>query len=209
MEPDWRNSHLVVGVTRQRPLCLKGWQVLRWNHVDDVRNALRRYARLGLHPIVLHGLKADGSCTCGRADCDRSRGKHPVEGRWQKAPFDLEQADRLFLKNWRYNIGLRMGRQPGGFRLLAIDVDGPREVLAPLEAELGALPPTLTARTGSGGTHLIYKVDADREFSNKVRVEGCEFDVRCDGGQIVAAPSLHMSGNRYTWTDCREPQVLP
>ncbi len=185
-----------------------GWDSLGWISMTDKRDALRIYARLEMHPIVLHGLNADGSCTCSRSDCGRSRGKHPVESGWQKAAFDLDAADQLLLRNWRYNIGLRMGRQPGGFRLLAIDVDGPRELLAPLEAQLGHLPPTLTARTGSGGTHLIFRVDPRNEFNNKVRVDGREFDVRCDGGQIVAAPSLHLSGNRYMWTDCRRPEAL-
>lgn len=206
---DWRDRHVVADIKRPNVWGDEGWQVLGWNHMDDVRNALRRYARLGLHPIVLHGLNEDGSCTCGKADCGRSRGKHPVEGRWQKAAFDLNAADRLLLKNWRFNIGLRMGKQPGGFRLLALDLDGPREMLAPLEAKLGPLPPTLTARTGSGGTHLIFRVDPAQKFDNKVRVDGHEFDVRCDGGQIVVSPSIHLSGNRYTWTECREPEVLP
>jgi hypothetical protein len=204
----YRDRHLVANAYRREPWPF-GWHMLAWNNVDDRRNSLRRCARLGLHPIVLHGLNEDGSCTCGRCESDsRSRGKHPVESAWERAPFDLDRADRLCLQNWRFNLGLRMGLQPGGFRLLAIDLDGPREMLTPLEAQLGALPPTLTARTGRGGTHLIYRVDPDRKFRNRVRVDGHDFDLRCDGGQIVIAPSRHYSGGRYTWLDAREPAAL-
>ena len=205
---DWRDRHVVAGIKRPNVWGDEGWQVLGWNHMDDVRNALRRYARLGLHPIVLHGLNEDNSCTCGKADCGRSRGKHPVEGRWQKAAFDLDAADRLFLKNWRYNIGLRMGHQPNGSVLVCIDVDGPMSLLDPLIAKDGPLPPTLTASSGKG-THLIFRLRSGVEPpSNRVRLAD-GVDVRSEGGQIVAAPSRHYSGRTYRWTNVQEPAVLP
>ncbi|MEI9940200.1 MAG: bifunctional DNA primase/polymerase [Pseudomonadota bacterium] len=34
-------------------------------------------------------------------------------------------------------------------------------------------------------------------------------DIRSEGGQIVAAPSVHASGRPYRWFDAREPAVLP
>lgn len=174
----------------------------------DRRGMARILARLGLHPIAIHGVHDDGTCTCGHDDCEgKSRGKHPVLGGWQRAPLDLRTLDRMLATNWRLNLGLRMGRQPNGWFLIAIDVDGPRELLAPLEAENGKLPPTLTARTGSGGLHLIYRVTESKAPGNRVRLAP-GIDVRSEGGQIVCSPSRHYSGSHYTWIDAREPEVL-
>lgn len=175
------------------------------------RDAIRIYAKLGLFPILLHGVDATGVCTCGRSTCGKSAGKHPVAKGWQQASaVDLACMDRALMDDHRYNLGLRMGMQPGGFRLLALDVDGPRETLAPLEAELGPLPSTLTSRSGSGkGMHLLFKISADLDVKNSVRVAGHKLDLRCDGGQIVAPPSKHRSGGFYEWIDIREPEVLP
>jgi putative DNA primase/helicase len=205
----WRDPD---GVLRQakpgNPLKLQGWAALGWIAQTDKRDALRIYARLGLHPILIHGLEADGRCTCGTPDCNDSAGKHPVFNGWQAAELDVDALDRALIKNWRYSLGLRMGRQPSGITLVTIDVDGGRDLLAPLEAELGPLPPTLTATSGKG-LHLVYRLrDGARTPKNKVKLAP-GVDVRSEGGQIVCAPSFHRNGQKYRWIDIREPEVLP
>ncbi|MBN2196781.1 MAG: bifunctional DNA primase/polymerase [Polyangiaceae bacterium] len=195
---------------RQRargPYAPDPWRQLAWIGQTDRRDAIRLYTDCGLHPIAIHGVREDGSCTCGRRDCP-SVGKHPVHRGWQTADLDLARLDADLIREWRYNVGLRMGVQPGGFRLIAIDVDGPRSLLEPLEAVNGPLPPTLTARTGRGGSHLIYRVPLDLEISNRTHLAP-NVDVKSDRGQIVVAPSLHASGRHYAWVECREPEVLP
>jgi hypothetical protein len=183
-----------------------GWHSL--GMAGDGRDFVTRYARLGLHPILLHGLSEDGRCTCGRSECTDSRGKHPVHRGWQNAPLNVAALDAALEKNWRFNVGLRMGRQPSGIVLIAIDVDGPRSLLGPLEAEEGLLPPTLTASTGKG-LHMIFRMPAGCEPPpNRVRLAP-GIDVRSEGGQIVVAPSRHQSGRRYRWIDAREPAELP
>lgn len=174
----------------------------------DKRTAIRVYEKLGLVPLLLYGVNDDGSCMCRDSDCERSIGKHPVDKNWETNAVDIGRIDRALEKNHRWNIGLRMGAQPGGFRLVALDVDGPRETIAPLEAELGPLPATLTSGSGKG-LHLIFRVDADRKFKNSVRVAGVKLDVRCDRGQIVAPPSKHRTGAFYHWVDAREPEMMP
>ncbi len=187
---------------------ITGWELLGWCNLSDVRDAARWYARTGLHPIALHGVMPGAICTCSKGrDCE-SAGKHPVETGWQKAPLDGNRLDRLLAENPWWNVGLRMGLQPSGLFLIAIDIDGPRDLLAPLEAENGPLPATLTATTGSGGSHLLFTMPSDRAPRNRVRLaEG--IDVRSAGGQIVAAPSRHVSGGRYRWTEVRNPEALP
>ncbi|HWA76565.1 MAG TPA: bifunctional DNA primase/polymerase [Polyangiaceae bacterium] len=184
-----------------------GWHDLEWIGQTDKQDAIRIYARQGLHPILLHGVTGSGGCTCMRVDCS-APGKHPVHAGWQRATLALDELDRALERNWRLNIGLRMGRQPSGVVLVCIDVDGPRELLAPLERENGPLPPTLTARSGKG-MHLIFKMpDGMAPPKNRVRLAP-GIDVRAEGGQIVAAPSRHVTGRVYRWLEVREPAELP
>lgn len=203
-----RDPDNVLRYAVQRAPWSLGWDALHWIPLTDKRDALRIYARLGLHPIVLHGV-ADGRCTCGNPECpDRTRGKHPVRKEWQHAPLDIDAADRLLIAEPRRNLGLRMGKQPDGTRLVTIDVDGERDLLAPLEAEHGPLPPTLTASSGKG-YHLIFRLRANVETPKNAVKIAPGVDVRSEGGQIVAAPSLHYSGRVYRWVDAREPAELP
>ncbi len=187
---------------------IEPWLTLSWGYTRHMPYAVRLYARLGLCPILLHGILDDGACSCGRADCDKSRGKHPIHKDWQSAPLDVDALDRALATNRHYNIGLRTGMQPCGRGLCVVDVDGERELLAPLEQEHGQFPRTLTARTGSGGLHLFYWLRDGIEIGNRAAVVP-HVDFRGYGGQVVAAPSLHLSGRNYEWIDSREPVQLP
>lgn len=206
-----RDPDNVLRYAVQRAPWRLDWSALSWISMTDKRDALRIYARLGLHPILLHGVTMSGSCTCGRphdGDERRSIGKHPVNKGWQTSALDVDALDRALGRDNRYNLGLRMGRQPSGERLIAIDVDGPRSLLEPLEAQMGKLPPTLTATTGKG-LHLIFRLrDGAKAPKNKVKLAP-GVDIRSEGGQIVCAPSKHVDGRVYRWLDVREPEVLP
>ncbi len=187
---------------------IEPWQTLSWGYTQCKSYAVKLYARLGVTPHLLHGVLDDGGCTCGNPKCGRSTGKHPVNKGWESAPLDVGAIERALERQPRYNIGLRTGMQPCGRGLCVVDVDGSRELLSPLEQEHGAFPPTLTARTGSGGLHLYYWLRDGIEIGNRVAVVP-HVDFRGYGGQVVAAPSLHFSGNQYTWIDAREPVELP
>lgn len=82
-----------------------------------------------------------------------------------------------------------------------LDVDpraGGTNSLRQLQAA-GRLPRTLTAVTGSGGLHLIYRHPGVKVVSAAHRF-GPGLDVKADGGQIVAAPSIHpATGDPYRW----------
>lgn len=204
---DWRDPEgLLATLPPPREPIPHGWHDLEWIAQTDRRDAIRIYARLGLHPIAVHGIR-DGACTCSRPDC-AARGKHPVDVGWQRGALELDVLDAMLLTEWRYNVGLRAGRQPCGRSLVVIDVDGPRELLEPLEREHGAFPETLTARTGRGGLHLFYWLRDGIEMGNRANVVP-HVDVRGTGGQVVAPPSRHASGTSYEWINVREPAVLP
>lgn len=169
-------------------------------------DAATLWSDLGFHPVVLHGINADLSCTCGRSDCIRSAGKHPVASSWQRGKLDMRSVQRTLDEHEPRNIGLRMGVQPNGGRLLAIDDDGG---LTEFEKNHGAMPLTLTLTSGSGGKHRLYNVPSDATFKNSTKVHGLALDLRCDGGQIVVAPSLHRSGNHYSVGEVHPIADLP
>ena len=159
----------------------------------SLADAAVAWVRAGFHPILIHGVR-DGRCTCSRAQCT-SAGKHPVGYTWERAELDLDGLVReLQRSRVPRNLGLRMGVQSSGKRLLAVDDDGG---LAAFETEHGQLPDTLTLRSGGGGKHRLYHVPPGVPLRNKVKVQGFDLDIRCDHGQIVVSPSLHKSGGRY------------
>ena len=94
------------------------------------------------------------------------------------------------------NVGIVTGERSG---IDVLDVDpknGGDVTLAALIAEHGALPLTLTAETGGGGTHVVF-----RHVPGVGRVIGFRpgLDYLGDNGYAVAAPSVHPSGGIYRW----------
>ena len=63
------------------------------------------------------------------------------------------------------------------------------------------LTDTLAAFTGGGGMHYVYQAPAGgiKSGSNVFGLPGV--DTRGNGGFIVIAPTLHVSGDRYAWVD--------
>jgi len=189
---------------RQWPRDL-GWSVLGYE--SDTIDFLTRYRSLGLAIVMLHGIAEHGGCTCRDArGCDQP-GKHPLwknyldgEPRWDDMRAELD-------KSWRRNIALRLGDQPNGWRLIAIDVDGPDSLLEPVEREFGKLPPTLTERSGRG-SHLVYRLPDGVDYPlNKAIAPGVE--VKSLRGKITVPPSMHVNGHRRRWTNPIMPAVLP
>jgi hypothetical protein len=61
------------------------------------------------------------------------------------------------------------------------------------------------ARTGGGGFHLYYTYSPRHNSARIMELT----DIRGDGGQVVAAPSLHKSGKEYVFLNEMEPQPFP
>jgi putative DNA primase/helicase len=174
-------------------------------------DAALAYLAAGFRIVGLHHVTADGACTCQEGARCRRPGKHPRADFYKRAGLDWKagltkaQATELWKRFPLANLGLSTG---GARRLVALDIDGEdgRAQLAAFEKAHGALPTTATACTGSGGEHRLFICPAHLDLSalsNRVGVQGRGaggLDVRVDGGQIVAAPSLHPSGRRYEWT---------
>jgi hypothetical protein len=124
------------------------------------------------NPITDHGLK------------EATSNQHKIAGWWCKRDF---------------NVAIATG--PGsGIWVLDVDGDEGEATLRRLEAEHGALPPTIEAITGKG-RHLYFRWPAGTEIRNsQVRDDIPGLDVRGDGGYVLAPPSIHPSGRAYCWS---------
>lgn len=169
-------------------------------------DAALRYADDGWQVFPLYGI-TNGRCDCG-TKCD-SPGKHPRVAWTQEATTDQERIERWWTEWPNANIGVATGKRSG---IYVIDIDNKASVevspgvlvgagdnsIRQQELVLGGLNPTLTVTTGSGGTHLIYDYPEDMTDPLPNRSGMLHsVDTRGDGGYIVAAPSTHVSGNRY------------
>jgi hypothetical protein len=170
-----------------------------------------KYAALGLRVIPLHSCNAVGkvpSCSCHLKSVCNSPGKHPRFKDWQTLASCDPDVIRQWWSDWSpNNLGIVTGEESG---IVCIDIDPEHdgnETLVKLIEEHGELPTTWEARTGSGGRHILFahpkngiKIPNSQD-DKKSRKLGPGVDNRGDGGQFVAPPSIHKSGNRYEWVN--------
>lgn len=125
------------------------------------------------------------------------RGKEPAcDTGLHAATTDVERIDRWWNAFPELNIGIATGTASGIF-VLDIDGEDGEGSLVKLEAEHGALPPTVEAITGKG-RHIYFRTK--RKIGNSVGQLGVGLDIRGDGGYVIAPPSIHPSGRPYTWS---------
>ena len=167
----------------------------------DVVDQVLQYAEAGLPVLPLHAI-IRGSCSCRVESCT-SAAKHPITRHGK----DDATTDQGVIAEWLARFpGCNWGvRPPVGVVVLDIDPrnDGDR-TLAELEKQHGAIPPTLAARTGSGGRHiwLTYNGPARGKLGQGI-------DVKTNGGYLVAPPSVHACGGTYAWEDTRPAAYAP
>jgi hypothetical protein len=126
--------------------------------------------------------------------------KRPALNQWQDAATTSTAQINQWWKGSQSScgVGIATGKQSG---IWVLDIDD-RDALYELEREHGELPATLTSITGSGGEHQIYKWPADgRTIHNSASGFAPGIDVRGEGGQIVAPPTIHPNGNPYEWDE--------
>jgi hypothetical protein len=131
--------------------------------------------------------------------------KHPPIPAWQKAA----TTDPSTIYNWwtgiyrDHGIGIATG---DGLIVLDIDTHGADgyATLADLQQTHSPLPPTVTAHTGTGGQHL-YFVTWQPIRNNASTLLGPGIDIRGEGGQVLAPPTIHPNGTPYKWADGHAP----
>lgn len=132
----------------------------------------------------------------------KSHGKRPAVEHglndWTDNPDDVR---KWWAQHPDHNIGIACGTPSGGLLVFDLDEHGDGasglRTLREWEKVNGELPETATAKTGSGGIHLLYRTDRTNihpSVNNDLGV-----DVRSDGSYIVAPPSIHPSGEPYIW----------
>lgn len=157
------------------------------------------YALRGWRVFPLHSPQGSG-CSCKKSHCPK-RGKHPRIANWQNdATTDTTQVAAWWSQWPEANIGLLLDG------LVVLDVDpknGGFASLAGLEKEYGGLQARARQRSGSGGWHYLFEPCEGVAVARGFR-PGLDL-LTGAGCYIVAAPSLHASGDRYEWTDEPHP----
>lgn len=173
-----------------------------------------RYADCGLH--VADAYAIDPHTGAGMSMSGDA--KVPLGAGWQsRASLDPDQIVKFWTGDGRYpankkgkawpykrvsyprNVSIVL---PYGCLLFVLDEDGDEGMatVAALEAKYGALPKTPDSRSGSGkGRHRIFRTS--RPIRNTASGVAPGVDIRGEGGQIIAAPSIHKTGNFYQWAE--------
>ena len=119
---------------------------------------------------------------------------------------DATTSKESIKKAWattNFNIGLATGEVNN---LVVVDVDD-EKIWGNFWATRGELPQCPKVTTGKGH-HLYFAYPKGRRIHNK-QEPGNGFDIRANGGYVVAPPSIHHSGKVYKFTNTGEPPELP
>jgi len=138
--------------------------------------------------------------------------KRPSMKGWQHAATNNQNT----IDNWwngiysRHGLGIATGPQPNGQNLIVVDVDehgqSGTETLARLVDKHGPLPDTLQVATGNNGRHIYLLAPPDLVVRNDAgRALGPGIDIRGDGGQVLAPPTVHPNGTPYRWEEGHSP----
>lgn len=163
-------------------------EAIKYLTEEGLRPALAIFPVKGKIPLTAHGCK------------DATRDRDQVESWWAQYP--------------SANVGIATGADNG---LLVIDVDIKHDQgkygddsLKDLERELGELPTTWTAITGSGGLHYYFRYPEGHDIRNSASQLAQDIDIRAQGGYVVAPPSVHPeTGHEYVWECGSDPTETP
>lgn len=177
--------------TSKPPLRQPDWAALDWEALSEAYTfgaAAAIYAAAGI-PVFPVNLAKEPLTAHGFLDASANRAQIAA---WSRKFPDA-------------GVGIPMGETSGVF---AVDVD-PRnggdydELAARFD-----IPDTLVSETGGGGQHLIFAHPGFPVRSGNDKL-GDGFDVKGDGGYIVAPNSPHESGKRYQWLFLDAPAEAP
>ena len=127
--------------------------------------------------------------------------KHPGISAWQREG----TTDEAKIRHWwsqapTHGIGIVCGPESGLWVLDIDNADGKAgdESLIELLDAYGPLPETFEVITGSGGRHLYFAWPDGYEVRNDQSGRlGADLDIRGEGGQVLAPPTIHPNGRPY------------
>jgi KaiC/GvpD/RAD55 family RecA-like ATPase len=130
--------------------------------------------------------------------------KRPVtETGFKAATVDPERIVEMFSRKGSEMIGVPTG-QASGLLVVDIDVRDDRSGMVWLNDNSGALPPTRTHKTKSGGLHLVFRYPPGADIRNSAGRIAPGVDVRGEGGYVIFPPSPG-----YRIADPAEPADMP
>jgi len=156
-------------------------------------------SRQGWKVFPAHTVTNDGTCSCGKSNCERV-GKHPRISRWNvRATCDEKQILKWVTKWPDGNWAIATGKDSN---IVVLDVDGEEgeKSLKELETKYGPLPTTRVVTTHRG-RHLYFQHPGPTVKTTDSVIGKC-IDVKADGGNgcVNAVGSRHKSG-MYEWVD--------
>lgn len=163
----------------------------------DMLAAALDYARQGIRVFPLYGIRDDGTCECGHADCKQS-GKHPHTFNGLSDATTSETVIRAWWKKWPMaNIGGRTGS-----KMVVLDPDSADGLVEAVE--YGVDLDSIHSNSRPGHRQHPFGPPEGIVLHNQGKKKGnwpFEFcDARGEGGYVVLPPSRHFSGTRYTWS---------
>lgn len=144
----------------------------------------------------------------------------PLRGWGEAATNNVETVRSWWEGLYRgHGIGIRTG-WTGSIPvcIFVLDVDGPSHgvdgeaILADIIADHEPLPDTVEAITGSGGRHLYFwtrQLVTNAAGATLAKRVGAGIDIRGEGGQVLAPPTVHPNGMAYAWVDGHAPSDRP
>lgn len=167
----------------------------------DVLDTALAYAECGWRILPLNSINS-GACTCGK-ECN-SPGKHPHVKGWTTAITLDPRKIKAWWHKWpTANVGIATGTIS---KLIVIDIDGAEGEQSWQQLITNAPEQVVTREVRTGrGRHLYFNYGDTFEIRNSASKIGLNLDVRADGGYVIAPPSIHFSGVRYSWTHENTP----
>lgn len=156
---------------------------------------IEKYCDLNFYQFPVYGVQ-NNVCLCKEGLNCKTPGKHPsINKGFYSATNKVEELQRL-LKSRKYpNIGIRTGKISN---LIALDIDPKNDGYESIKKLKASWPITPTSETGSGGEHRLFTYPINLIVKSTTDLLP-GVDIRAEGGYIVAPPSLHVSGRRYSW----------
>ena len=175
--------------------------------MSDLLEAALEYAAFGWPVFPLHW-PIDGKCSCDKVACPTGKrprvGKHPLTNHGFKDASTDENQIRRWWDMWpNANLAIATGATSN---LLVIDCDS-EDAIKRFVSQYPEAYLTRQAATGEG-LHFYFQWE-EQTKSDTGNLLGDKIDIRADRAYIIAPPSLHVGGKRYTWLNDNAIRSLP
>lgn len=158
---------------------------------------------LGWPVIPIYPWVPSQGCACAEGKGCHVPAKHPPYSGWRVPENQArthDEAEHVWAEgNLAWNVAIVTGEQSGVF-VLDVDPDaGGTEALHRLLEDHGELPYTRVHRTGSGGSHYLFRMPENQDISNSnknLKAAGYRgLDIRGTGGYVLAPGSKTGKGD--------------